>query len=441
MATPSSNAKSVTGISNGQSARPMGAPAFTAPQPLLTLQFIVPQLAGSIGRVTALTKASPGLIAALTIGAEELLNALVDQSKAQLTFLADVEALADAARTTFSGNLGAGATDLYLSTLGYAFRCNGRELIAPPAKVFDFAYDGPPTAGQGIVAAEAKGSIQQSNTPATIKTTAANGYAGQVASYVGQALNQSTVLHGYAVAIGGPPTRLPVHMHVQETGTIVTPSAGNAPPTSLHLGGSRPKPPTLYQPNARVALGNYRAVFRLMNAGGIVAAIDAALQGLPFDPSVVLPDFEVVQWRGDEYIASTVPSGVRPSRTAGFSASFGLRLDVAQAFFAGLSTLLRRPIMPLAFPMELPVREIDLQREVTLDDGGAEFPDGLAYFGHYYEAGETSGSWNPSYPPLSTLNVDAAVEKLNRRGLLRTVDEQPRVQESAAQIEHQFLKS
>ena len=69
------------------------------------------------------------------------------------------------------------------------------------------------------MAAEAKGNIRQSNTQATIVTTANNGYSGQVAPHIGKVLNKSTVLHGYAVAIGGPPTSTPVSMHVVETGS------------------------------------------------------------------------------------------------------------------------------------------------------------------------------------------------------------------------------
>ena len=57
-----------------------------------------------------------------------------------------------------------------------------------------------------------------------------------------------------------------------------------------------------------------------------------------------------------------MPKG-RESGIPGFAASFGLRLDVAQAFFSGLVQVLEQRAVPRLFPMELPVRPIDLRRD------------------------------------------------------------------------------
>lgn len=103
-----------------------------------------------------------------------------------------------------------------------------------------------------------------------------------------------------------------------------------------------------------------------------------------------------------------VPKG-REWGISGFASSLGLRLDVAQPFFSAVVQMLERRTVPRLFPMELPVRPIDVQRELSWDDGGAEYPDGLAYFGQYfYLTLERAGTWSPTLSP-SARQVDPLV--------------------------------
>lgn len=83
----------------------------------------------------------------------------------------------------------------------------------------------------------------------------------------------------------------------------------------------------------------------------------------------------MVTWRGSEYVV--VAAGVAVTGTE----AFGLRLDVATAFLDGMTECIVNGTIPAMFPRELPVRALDGSLEPGRRDGGAEFPDGLAYFG------------------------------------------------------------
>lgn len=48
----------------------------------------------------------------------------------------------------------------------------------------------------------------------------------------------------------------------------------------------------------------------------------------------------------------------------------------------GLNELLHMRAPPFQFPGRMPQVDFNLDREIQLNDGGAQFPDGLAVLGH-----------------------------------------------------------
>jgi len=339
-----------------------------------------------MARAAALSKAPPAVVAALSRAYMEMLNGFVDAAHSDLTFLTDIEDLSDNLRTGFSGFFGAGMLDLYLSQLGYIFHCNGRELI-PKGKVFDLAYDASTgTTGQ-LIAAEAKGSIQGGATLAAIRSDAQAGYNSQITPHLGTTVHGATIVHGYAIGTGSQLKRgVCCEMHVQES-SWVTGTAGSAPPTKPTTPVSAAPPPTFQRPVGVVAVRHYRDVFRLLGTADLVGAIESALHAdwSFFKPSPVYT-LGLTQWRGNQY-------AVAPQ--AGEAIRFGLRLDVAMSFLTGIAACIRDRRIPARFP-EIPTRPEFAWGELLVQDGGAEFPDGLAYFGRSQPAMESARLvWNP----------------------------------------------
>ena len=159
--------------------------------------------------------------------------------------------------------------------------------------------------------------------------------------------------------------------------------------------GSGAGPGGYSRPDVRVALPNFRAVFRMLGAEQVVEAIDFVSTGGALAKAAP-QDFLVVRWR-DDFFATTslVPPIMRGSQIWSH-VPFGLRMDVTMEFLKrlqGMSGMLSAG----QFPFELPIRSMDLQAEIKWDDGGAELPDGLASFGprpRTLEAGTVR--WDPS---------------------------------------------
>src|SRR5690348_12506427 len=111
MATPwVSSTKLITQIAHGTQ-QTNHATTFVAPQPAAGISFTPVQLFGSIARVKALKGTSVGLTAALASSASSLVRALVDELPRDFAFTPEVLLLADATRTSFSGDIGAGIGD------------------------------------------------------------------------------------------------------------------------------------------------------------------------------------------------------------------------------------------------------------------------------------------------------------------------------------------
>lgn len=262
-----------------------------------------------------------------------------------------------------------------MTQLGYAFRCNGRKLV-PVGTVFDLAYDGGPVRSNEVVAAEAKGSLRSGATANAVKTITQAGYTAQVEPHIGQTYLGATVLHGYAIGTGSElKTGVACHMHVEETAWVQASAGVSAPSGSGGSGISGTR-----QPNATLAIENYRAVFRLLGQGGILGALDAVLaRRWPLATSIAQQTLLVVNWRSNRYV--TGGSVIAHPGVAAFQRLFGLRLDVAAQFLDGLSSCIANQDLPRRFPLELVVRQLDTPLELHLGDGGTEFPDGLTYFG------------------------------------------------------------
>ena len=183
------------------------------------INFSPRQLYGSIARTKALPGASIGVVRALANSAQMLIEQLVDNTPQDFAFTTSVLSFADAMRTSFSGEIGAGITDRYMESLGYVWRDNARSIV-PTGQVADFVYDGPPTKRAGVVLAEAKGSITSTVTPNAIATTISNGYRNQVEPHIGTAPGGTTILHGYAIGIGSRPGDPTSHIHVEEPSVV-----------------------------------------------------------------------------------------------------------------------------------------------------------------------------------------------------------------------------
>lgn len=381
-----SNIPSISTASSPQS----GQALFVPPVLPTSLTFTLPQLAGSMARAAATSAVPPPVLSGFAQAFTAMLNTLVEPQYSDLTFLTDIEDLADSMRTAFSGAFGAGMADLYMGHLGYTFRCNGRELAAT-GRVFDLAYDlGSPGGAVLVAAVEAKGSIRGGATLAAIRNDAQGGYSNQVAPHLGNTLKGVTVAHGYAVGTGSQIKRgVCCEMHVQETKWTSVVAGATPPPGALPVpvpapspipngGGGGPPPIVTQRPHARVAIANYRDAFRLLGTYEVLRVLNLTLREDWKSIGNLKPVYlERVEWRGSDYVVA--PKNSDGGRRGG-RPLFGLREDVAIAVLGGVSAIVRDGKMPVQAP-EIPTRPLTLVQELLLRDGGAEFPDGLAYFG------------------------------------------------------------
>jgi hypothetical protein len=272
MAWNPKTAKAVPSISHGF--QPFGGrQLLLAPPSTPTgISFVGLELFASIARANALVGATPSTIRALARSASQLICAVVEDPPRLFCVTKDVEYFADAKRTSFSGDIGAGIADLIMTRMGYLYRDNARTLLRT-GKVGDFVYDGPPTGRTGVVLVEAKGRISATTTLATLQTTVRNGYVNQVLPHVGKTLNQIKILHGYAVGLGSQPGAVSSDIHIEETSYLpAVPSNPSFPPD---FSAADARPPSSSFSATQVALGNYRALFGLLGADEVTTAIDA----------------------------------------------------------------------------------------------------------------------------------------------------------------------
>jgi hypothetical protein len=400
--------KVITHIAHGTQRLTNPTFVFLPPPPSSQITFTPRQLFGSVARVKALNGASVGVTQALAHSAEALIREVVDDVPKDFAFTVDVFHLADATRTAFSGDIGAGVSDRYMESLGYIWRDNGRSLV-PKGPVADFVYDGPPTKGAGVVITEAKGSVTATATANTIATTTKVGYITQVAPHVGSAPGGHLILHGYALGIASQPGGANSHLHVEETAPVtvgtasapytsgsggpgqIAPAVTKGMSASVGGGGSAGDGPDdvgpVGQPNPIVALGNYRVLFVLASAPHAASAIDVLRSGRELTRSDLPPQlFMRIEAGSAAYLVGMDPGGRH------YGNHFAIRESVALAFLGALGP--ERRLESLRF--DLPImrrREIEEARstgDVVL------YPDGFALLGAKHRDLEKDLEWVPS---------------------------------------------
>ena len=403
MAPPwTSTAKSVSGITHRAQPARLNL-SFSAPLPLQRINFSPAQLYGSVARANALPGASVNVIRGLAASAQMLIEQLVDDNPRDFAFTNDVLSFADARRTAFSGDIGAGITDRYMESLGYVWRDNARSIV-PTGPVADFVYDGPPTGTAGVVLAEAKGSITSTVTPNAMASTVSTGYQRQVEPHIGTAPRGTTILHGYAVGIASRPGDPTSYIHVEEPAASASgPSGGGPGPAASPGGGTsggttrgdgegdgpgfgddkRKDSEQIGRPNPVVALGNYRAVFALVGAETVVRVIDnIRLPGESAGEKLRPQLFIRVKDGADSYLMGM-----------DFWRPFAIHEKVARAFLGQLrldSATEKQSFSLPIFPNRTAASEKGEPPNTQL------FPDGLALLGGYARAHGPDVEWDPN---------------------------------------------
>lgn len=294
--------------------------------------FNLAQIALSMGRMQAMTGASAALVAARSLGMQSLVASIVDDGPGDFVPTHDVTHLADSARTGIAGDAGAGVTDLVMQAMGYAWRTHGA-VLGLPRRVGDFIYHGAPGLAAGhVVMAEAKGSFAGGLVAATVDLTARDALKYQVAPHFGPTTSGLTIVHGYGIAYGAAAPSAPAatlsHTFVAEPVAV---AAGA--PTGKTKGG----------PARAVALGDYAAVFRMMQAESADALLTAATSG----QSVERPRLVVVRVdRRDFYVSEIAaealklrywPPGWPFLSFAGGPGVVAIDCEIADAFFNAVS--------------------------------------------------------------------------------------------------------
>ena len=203
------------------------SPGFEAPAANTTLVFGPSALAASIARTATLRNAPPEMLARWGDSALTQVEWLVEDGTT-FALSQHLHALADAERTSFSGRVGAGITDLLMNALGFTWRDNASCLSSSLAPHADFIYADGAASGHGVVLAEAHGSFAASVSSAGITREAKRKYLRQVRPHLATASPHGKVIHGYSIAFGSQPGAAGAFLHVAET-QISKPRGGRSP--------------------------------------------------------------------------------------------------------------------------------------------------------------------------------------------------------------------
>lgn len=244
---------------------------FKPPNAATTLIFGPSALAASIARTVTLRDAPPEMLARWGDSALTEVEWLIDDGT---TFALSqyVRSLADAERTSFAGDVGAGVTDLLMNALGYTWRDNASCLSRSLAPHADFIYADGAVSGHGVVLAEAHGSFAANITSAGISSRAKDKYLRQVKPHLAVVSPHGKVIHGYSIAFASRPGTPGAFLHLAET-RISKPRGKRRPPTPPDPApGSEATPTSL-------ALSTHRSKFSLMNAPSVARWIDWVRNG------------------------------------------------------------------------------------------------------------------------------------------------------------------
>jgi len=335
MAPPWKSTNKTVSVSTGSQSPPITFSTTYIPPHLPTSAVITPvALFASMARCAALRRVAPAITAALVTGSTALLEVLVDDNGPDFNVEADIDDLADFEHTGLAGRVGNGFTDVYMSVLGYAWRDLASALVSTGGRLADFIYDGVPIAGYGVALVEAKGSLSASATQPNVTARARNGYKTQVEKHLGASSVAGQIVHGYAVSFGAVPPRLGATSHVVQTSPPSIPAV--FPPSPA---GSAAIPLTT-PVAARLAFGNYRAVFMLANAPVIFYHLDR-LTNRP-SPQIPLRDqiFERRQ-SGDRWFLVGRNPEFQHTIASGWRNIFAIEEAVAESFLNQLAAYLR----------------------------------------------------------------------------------------------------
>lgn len=287
-----SNSKSISLSGHTALTHPSCPARGFVPAPLkASLSFPPSKLYAALAKTTTLGSANMALTSALLRSDQALIETLVDDIGSDFVFTPEMAHLGSDMRKSLIGRIGAALCHLYLDQLGYAWLDYADRYITTKSPLGDFLYDGGSIGSQGLALAEAKGSMTTSASASAVKTRADNAYNRQVSGHLGQTTSAGSIEYGCAIASAilpasawspGTPS---CFLHITETARL----SPAVPPTGgLSMGGGGGNPdgsggddgtrdfPSV---SCRIALRNYQAVFRLINAPYLVDFIDAVLAG------------------------------------------------------------------------------------------------------------------------------------------------------------------
>ncbi|MFG1379143.1 hypothetical protein [Xanthobacter autotrophicus] len=282
---------------SGQTARthPLCPATGFVPAPLQgSLSFPPSKLYAALAKTTMLSSANMTLTSALLHSDQVLIEALVDDLGSDFLFTSDMAHLGSDMRKALMGRIGAALCHLYLDQLGYAWLDYANQYIATALPLADFVYDGANIGSRGLALAEAKGSMTTAASAQAAKTKADKAYNRQVSNHLGQMTSAGRIEYGCAIASAILPAnawsagQTSCFFHVTET--VPSVPAGSGPgggplagSNSGGAGGDDDGADDLSTVSCRIALRNYRAVFRLINAPYLAGFLDALLAGIPYD--------------------------------------------------------------------------------------------------------------------------------------------------------------
>jgi len=262
------------------------------PAPLqVSFRFPPTMLYAALAKTTALGSANMIVTSALLRSDQALIEALIDDVGSDFLFTGDMAHLGSDIRKSLIGRVGAALCHLYLDQLGYSWLDYANQYIATRSPLADFLYDGASIGSQGLALAEAKGSMTVTASASAVKSKADTAYNRQVSGHLGQITSAGRVEYGCAIASAILPAsawrsgQASCFFHVTETAPPLPAGssgggflAGGGGGTT---GGDDDGAGYTSGVNCRVALRNYRAIFRLINAPYLADFVDAVLRGDP----------------------------------------------------------------------------------------------------------------------------------------------------------------
>ena len=381
------------------------ATGFKSPEHNASLRFTDAELAGSVARLSAHSDADIQVVETLIASFLHKLDAFMSKDGEVFSINEKVLGLADAARTAFSAEVGVGFCDLYMTSLGYAYRANARKLI-PRGIVGDFLYDGTPTLNAGVVLVEGKGSIGGRSTMKHVRRMTRGGYKKQVDRHVGTHRKGVSILHGYAIGVGARPGRADSYVHVVETAI----TSENISDQSSRSTG--PQAPSSTGPQVRIGLDNYRAVFSLMRASRTVTAIDAAQKGdFASLVNMAADEFRVLRWRGSEYVVVQTSAPLQDQRTF---KRYAVRRELVTALWEQLPRA-ALGVSRADVRLKLPQWPAALARNREIRDAGAEFPDGFAYISRNGFDTGAEENWTPKHLSVNQERLEEILAELSKQ--------------------------